>query len=94
VARDFVVDDAMLQAFRQHVTTAGVKIDEEAFAKDLEFIKAMIRFDIDLALFGVSTARRHLLDSDPQAQLALVLFGEAEHLTELARSRGKQADRR
>ena len=94
VARDFAVDDAMLQAFREHVVAAGVKIDEAAFTADLEFIKAMIRFDIDLALFGVSTARRHLIEADPQARLALQLFGEAEHLTELARSRGKQAERR
>jgi carboxyl-terminal processing protease len=94
VARDFAVDEEMLKAFRQHVVTAGVKIDEEAFTTDLEFIKAMIRFDIDLAVFGVSTARRHLIETDPQAQLALGLFGEAEQLTQLARSKSKQAERR
>jgi carboxyl-terminal processing protease len=91
VAPDFVVDDAMLDAFREHVKTAGVKIDEQAFATDLTFIRAMIRFDIDLAVFGVATARRHLIETDPQAQLALGLFGEAEQLTQLARSKGKEA---
>jgi carboxyl-terminal processing protease len=93
VAGDFVVDDAMLDAFRQHVLKAGVKIDEQAFATDLEFIKAMIRFDIDLAVFGVATARKHLIGKDPQAQLGLGLFGEAEQLTQLARSKNKQAAR-
>ena len=33
-----------------------------------------------IALFDVATARRHLLDKDPQAQFALGLFGEAESL--------------
>ena len=91
VAPDFTVDDAMLDAFREHVKTAGVKIDEQAFATDLTFIRAMIRFDIDLAVFGVATARRHLIETDPQTQLALGLFGEAEQLTQLSRSKGKEA---
>ena len=39
--------------------------------KDLAFIRAMIRYDIDLALFGVAEARRHLIEADPQAQFAL-----------------------
>jgi carboxyl-terminal processing protease len=91
VRSDFVVDDAMLDAFREHVKSAGVKIDEQAFATDLTFIRAMIRFDINLAVFGVAPARRHLIETDPQAQLALGLFGEAEQLTQLARSKGKEA---
>jgi hypothetical protein len=45
----------------------------------------MIRYDIDLALFGVEEARRHLISKDPQAQLALSLFPEAVRLSENAR---------
>jgi carboxyl-terminal processing protease len=91
VSRDFVVDDAMVDAFKKHVAAAGVKVDEAAFTAELPFIKAMIRYDIDLALFGVVTARRHLLDGDPQAQLGLSLFGEADQLTRMARSKETQA---
>ena len=40
----------------------------------------MIRYRIDEALFGIAEARRHLIDVDPQAQLGLTLFGEAEKL--------------
>jgi carboxyl-terminal processing protease len=87
VTSDFVVDDAMVQEFRKHVGAAGVKIDEEAFAADLTFIRAMIRYDIDLALFGVAQARRNLFAHDPQAQSALQQFDEAVRLTELGRSR-------
>jgi carboxyl-terminal processing protease len=87
VNADFVVDAAMLADFKAFASSVGVKIDEAAFEADTNFIKAMIRYDIDLALFGVAAARRHLFSSDPQAQFALSLFTEAEQLTQLSRSR-------
>ena len=87
VTADFVVDAAMVADFKAFATSVGVKIDEAAFEADNNFIKAMIRYDIDLALFGVAAARRHLFASDPQAQFALSLFTEAEQLTQLSRSR-------
>ena len=83
VKRDFKVDDAMVADFKEQLKTDHVRIDEEQFKKDLEFIRAMIRFEIDNALFGIADARRHLIDVDPQAQAALTMFGEAQKLTEL-----------
>jgi hypothetical protein len=68
-----------------------VRIDEEAFKKDLEFIRAMIRFEIDRALFGVAEARRHLIEVDPQARVALTMFGEAQRLSDLAKAPAKAA---
>ena len=68
--QNFVVDDAMVADFRQQLTTDRVKIDEDGFKQDLEFIRAMIRFGIDEALFGVADAWRHLMTVDPQAQVA------------------------
>jgi len=53
----------------------------------VEFIKAMIHYDIDVALFGVSEAQKNLISKDPQAQFALGQFGEAVKLTELAKNR-------
>ena len=47
----------------------------------------MIRFDIDLALFGVSNARRHLLETRPAGPVRLSLFKEAEQLTQLSRAK-------
>src|SRR5215510_10571926 len=85
VRPNFVVDDAMMADFREQLKNDKVKIDEEGFAKDLDFIKAMIRFDIDNAVFGVADARRHLIGVDPQAQAGLTMFGEAQKLTELSK---------
>jgi hypothetical protein len=77
----------MMKDFRASLETQRIKIDEEAFAKDEPFIRAMIQYDIAMALFGVEEARRNLVARDPQAQFALGQFDEAERLTQLARSR-------
>ena len=81
LSRDFVVDDAMVQDFREfaraHMT---LPFDNAAFDADLDFIKALIRYRIDEALFDTATAKRRLLEKDPQAQFALVQFADAETL--------------
>jgi hypothetical protein len=51
----------------------------------------MIRFEIDRALFGVAEARRHLIEVDPQARVALTMFGEAQRLSDLSRAPSKAA---
>jgi carboxyl-terminal processing protease len=84
IARGFVVTDAMLQEFKTLLASRKLKVDEESFAKDDTFIRAMIHFEIDRALFGMEEARRNVIAKDPQAQFALSQFPEAEHLMELA----------
>src|SRR5713226_2065183 len=86
VTPNFVVDDAMVADFREQLKTDRVRMDEEAFKKDIDFIRAMIRFEIDNGVFGIAEARRHLIGVDPQAQAALTMFGEAQKLTELSRN--------
>ena len=87
LARGFTVTDAMVADFKRSLEKDKIKVDEAAFQKDLEFIKAMIHFEIDVALFGVSEAQKNLIAKDPQAQFALAQFSEAVKLTELARAR-------
>ena len=83
LAPDFEVGDAMLAEFRDLVVKSKVKIDEAAWKQDLAFIKAMIRYEIDLDLFGVEAARKNLSKADPQLQFAMTLFPEAEALMRL-----------
>jgi carboxyl-terminal processing protease len=87
LAPDFVVDDAMMGEFKDHVTKAKLKIDEASWEKDREFLRAMIRYEIDLDLFGVAQARKNLATKDPQLQFALGQFPEAERLTQLTKQR-------
>ncbi len=91
VRQDFSVDDAMLQDFRKFVADRKLPIDSAAWTKDKEFIRAMVRYEIDVALFSSATARRRLIADDPQAQFALTLFSEAETLLELSKSRSTRA---
>ena len=83
LSSDFEVTDAMVAEFRQHVEKAGARIDEAAWEQDHEFILAMLRFEIDLDLFGFEVARRKLSGTDPQLQFAMTLFPEAEALMHL-----------
>jgi carboxyl-terminal processing protease len=87
--RNFTVDDAMLQEFKKFLQAPPLRIsvDEQAFQQDVEFIRAMLHFDIDVTLYTVSEARRNLFDKDPQAQYALSLFPEAERLLTLTSGR-------
>jgi carboxyl-terminal processing protease len=88
LARGFAVTDAMIAEFKTFLQTEQkMKVDDDAFAKDLEFIRAMIHYDIDDALFGVNERQKNLIAKDPQAQFALAQFGEAVKLTELARNK-------
>jgi carboxyl-terminal processing protease len=86
VARGFVVDDAMMQDFRSYIAGEKIKIDEDAFKKDLEFIKSEIHYEIDVALFGVSEAQRNIIAHDPQAQYGFTQFADAVKLNELAKN--------
>ena len=90
---DFEVTDAMVAEFRDHVQTSTLRIDEEAWQQDQPFIRAMLRFGIDVDLFGAEVARKNLSRQDPQLRYALTLFSEAEALMRLTRSPESQAQR-
>jgi hypothetical protein len=85
------VDDAIVADFREQIKNDRIRMDEDAFQKDLTFIKAMIRFRVDEAVFGVAESKRHLLSVDPQAQLALTSFAEAEKLNGLGKGSTRAA---
>jgi carboxyl-terminal processing protease len=84
IARGFTITDPMMADFRKLLESQRIRIDEAALTQDLEFIKAMIHYEIDVALFGVSEARKNLVARDPQAQFALQQFAEAERLAKLS----------
>jgi carboxyl-terminal processing protease len=80
VGRGFDVTDALLAEFGAYLKEQGVNVDAAALAADSAFVRAMIRYEVDLDLFGVEEARRNLSKVDPQAQYALTFFDEAQRL--------------
>ena len=83
LSEDFELTDAMVAEFKEHVRMSGLRVDEDAWEQDQQFIRAMIRLEIDIDLFSVEVARRNLSKTDPQLQYALTLFPEAEALMQL-----------
>ena len=94
VSLGFVIDDAMMADFRSQLESRRLTIDDEAFSVDETFIRAMMHYEIDLALFSLAEARRNLTAHDPQAQYALTLFPEAGRLLNVSRRTGVVAARR
>jgi carboxyl-terminal processing protease len=86
ITRGFTVTDEMLREFRAMLANQKIVIDEAAFTTDAAFVKTMMHYEIDLALFGVEEARRNLIQQDPLAKFAISQFSEAQRLTELARN--------
>ncbi len=86
VKNGFLVDDAMVADFKAFVVSRNYKIEEDAWAKDVEFIRAMIRYAIDESVFDIATARQHLITVDPQAKFAISKFPEAGQLLTLKKA--------
>jgi carboxyl-terminal processing protease len=86
VRKGFAVDDAMVADFKKFVASKNLKIEEDAWTKDVEFIRAMIRYAIDEAVFDIATAKQHLITVDPQAKFAMSKFADAEQLLTLKKS--------
>jgi carboxyl-terminal processing protease len=82
---DFEVTEAMVAEFRALVEKSKIRIEDADWQKDLSFIKAMIRYEIDLDLFGVEAARKNLVKNDPQLQFAVTLFPEAQRLLDMTK---------
>ena len=84
----------MVAEFKELVQKSPVTFDEAAWQKDLTFIKAMIRYEIDVDLFGVAAASQNLAKHDPQLQFALTLFPEAQQLLRARAVRRRATARR
>ena len=80
VATGWVMTDAIVDEFRSWLVAEGARIDDTAFTADRSFIKAMIRYEVDVDLFGVEEARRNLSSVDPQVQAALGYLSAAAQL--------------
>src|SRR5688572_31441749 len=87
VKKGFTVDDAMVADFKKFVASKNMKIDEDAWSKDTEFIRAMVRYFIDEVVFDAATARQRLVTVDPQARFGISKLSDAEKLLEMSRSK-------
>jgi carboxyl-terminal processing protease len=82
---DYEITDALVAEFKELVKTSPIPFDEANWQKDLVFIKAQLRKEIDTDLFGAAVAYQNLAKADPQLQYALTLFPQAQQLLELGK---------
>jgi carboxyl-terminal processing protease len=85
IGPDYEVTPEMIAEFKELAKKDPIKWDEAAWEQDQDFIRAMIRNEIDVDLFGLSTAYLNLAKRDPQLQFALTKFADAQQLLELSR---------
>ena len=85
IGADYEVTPEMVAEFKELAKKDPIKWDEAAWEKDQDFIKAMIRNEIDVDLFGLSSAYLNLAKRDPQLQFAVTKFDQAQELLELSR---------
>jgi len=75
----------MVAEFKELAMKEPIKWDEAAWQKDQDFVRAMIRREIDVDLFGIAASYLNLAKRDPQLQFAMMQFGEAQQLLEMSR---------
>jgi carboxyl-terminal processing protease len=79
VGKDLVVDDAILQQFKDFMKSQPQKIDftDKEFADNLDWVKASIKSELFLSQFGQAARSEVMADWDPQINKALSFMPEA-----------------
>jgi carboxyl-terminal processing protease len=85
IEMSFLVSDALLNEFKQHITKRGIQFAEKDFQENRDYVKRLIKYEVFYNRFGVSEASRVLLDGDPQVLKAIDLIPEARDLAMKAR---------
>jgi carboxyl-terminal processing protease len=93
-ANEYQVNDKLMAEFKKYLATyktqfKDTKIDEARLAKDLEWVRRQIRFEVVQAAYGQEVATQVLYDNDSQLQRAIAEMPKAKEMSE--RIRGERA---
>ncbi|HZL29078.1 MAG TPA: S41 family peptidase [Acidobacteriaceae bacterium] len=80
VTKDFQVDDAVLQQFRDFLKSEKIDYTEPDLTANLDWVKASIKSELFTSQFGQSEGLRIRADWDPQIKKALTYMPEAQAL--------------
>jgi len=84
ITKDFEVDDAMMEKFRDFLGKRNVRYTEPEIAEDLPFIKRKIKQEVFMSTFGQQEGFKVLLQDDPLVQRAVTALPEARALYQTA----------
>jgi len=80
VARDFQVDDAVMNDFKQYLQSQGVEYTPQELDNNIEWVKANIKSKLFTTQFGQTAGLKIEADWDPEIQQALTLMPQAAQL--------------
>ncbi len=80
VTKDFQVDDAVLNAFKQYLTSQNVEYTPEEFSNNLEWLKVNIKSSIVQTVLGYNVGLKVEANWDPEIQQAIGLLPQAAQL--------------
>lgn len=85
VAKQFTVDDAVMQDFRKFLNDEKVNFTEADLAEVNDWIRSNIKSEVFIDAFGQEEGLKVRAEADPQVQKALELMPEAKQLADNAR---------
>jgi carboxyl-terminal processing protease len=80
IKRDFDVDNAVLQSFKDFIKGEKVSFTDKEFADNTDWIKASIKRELLSSQFGTAAGEESFKQWDPQVQKALSFMPEAQAL--------------
>jgi carboxyl-terminal processing protease len=80
VTKDFVVDDNVLQQFKDYLRAEKIDFKDEDIQKDIDWVKASIKAELFTTQFGLMEGMRIRAEWDPQISKALTFMPEAQAL--------------
>jgi carboxyl-terminal processing protease len=89
VTKDFTVDDAVLQSFKDYLKSLQIDFTDADIAANLDWVKASIKSNLFTSAFGQTEGMKVIRNWDPQIHKALSFLPEAQALEE--RINAKQA---
>jgi len=85
IAKNFTVDEGVLQEFRHYLDDQKVPFTEDDLAGNLDWVKSNIKTELFISQFGQEEGLRVQAESDPNVIKALDLLPQAKQLAENAR---------
>ena len=80
VTKDFQVDDAVLQQFRDFLKTEKIDVSDADVNTNIDWIKTSIKSELFTSQFGLNEGLRVRAEWDPQINKALTFMPEAQAL--------------
>lgn len=80
IGRDFVVNDDVLQEFKRFLATEKIRVSDQDFLENLDYITTRIRQQLVAAIYGENEADKIAVENDFLVQKALESLPQAKEL--------------